>query len=189
MRPSLRQLLPSCSRPWPSAASGSQWPECFAPRSTSRRRTGLYLLLLLVSGMLAPLSKLPGWLAATSQVLPAAALADSLHRALSAGQAVTALVVVGARVLGGRRAGSRRRDVPMGVSRPDDSERADGSDRVSDRLTYVAVIGSGGAKDDSDTALTGSELADSQSSKDWQNRWAARSPTPVRFSCAADSEA
>lgn len=50
---------------------------------------GLYLLLLLVSGMLAPLSKLPGWLAATSRVLPAAALADSLHRALSAGQAVS----------------------------------------------------------------------------------------------------
>jgi ABC-2 type transport system permease protein len=51
---------------------------------------GLYLLLLLVSGMLAPLSKLPGWLAATARVLPAAALATSLHRALSAGQGVNA---------------------------------------------------------------------------------------------------
>jgi ABC-2 type transport system permease protein len=51
---------------------------------------GLYLLLLLVSGMLAPLSKLPGWLADIARVLPAGALADSLHRALSAGQGVDA---------------------------------------------------------------------------------------------------
>ena len=51
---------------------------------------GLYLLLLLVSGMLAPLSKLPGWLASISKALPAAPLADSLHRALSLGQDVKA---------------------------------------------------------------------------------------------------
>jgi ABC-2 type transport system permease protein len=51
---------------------------------------GLYLLLLLVSGMLAPLSKLPGWLADIAKALPAAALADSLHVALSAGHAVSA---------------------------------------------------------------------------------------------------
>ncbi len=50
---------------------------------------GLYLLLLLVSGMLAPLSKLPGWLADIAKALPAGALADSLHRAMSAGQGVT----------------------------------------------------------------------------------------------------
>lgn len=51
---------------------------------------GLYLLLLLVSGMLAPLSKLPGWLAGIAKALPAAPLADALHRALSAGQSVSA---------------------------------------------------------------------------------------------------
>jgi ABC-2 type transport system permease protein len=51
---------------------------------------GLYLLLLLVSGMLAPLSKLPGWLANIAKALPAAPLADSLHRALSLGQSPTA---------------------------------------------------------------------------------------------------
>ncbi len=51
---------------------------------------GLYLLLLLVSGMLAPLSKLPGWLAGIAKVLPAAPLADALHRALSSGQSVAA---------------------------------------------------------------------------------------------------
>ena len=39
---------------------------------------GLYLLLLLVSGMLAPLSKLPGWLAGIAKVLPAAPLSQTL---------------------------------------------------------------------------------------------------------------
>ena len=48
----------------------------------------LWLLLLLVSGMLAPLSKLPGWLAALAKVLPAAALADALHASLGLGAAV-----------------------------------------------------------------------------------------------------
>jgi ABC-2 type transport system permease protein len=49
---------------------------------------GLWLLLLLVSGMLAPLSKLPGWLQAVAKALPAAALADGLHRAVGLGTAV-----------------------------------------------------------------------------------------------------
>ena len=49
---------------------------------------GLWLLLLLVSGMLAPVSKLPGWLQGVSQALPAAALSDGLHRALGTGAAV-----------------------------------------------------------------------------------------------------
>jgi len=49
---------------------------------------GLWLVLLLVSGMLAPLSKLPGWLQAVSKVLPAAPLADGLHRALGLGTSV-----------------------------------------------------------------------------------------------------
>ena len=49
---------------------------------------GLWLLLLLVSGMLAPLSKLPGWLQGVAKVLPAAALADALHRAVSSGLGV-----------------------------------------------------------------------------------------------------
>jgi len=49
---------------------------------------GLWLLLLLVSGMLAPLSKLPSGLQAVAKSLPAAALSDALHRALGLGQAV-----------------------------------------------------------------------------------------------------
>jgi ABC-2 type transport system permease protein len=50
---------------------------------------GLYLLLLLVSGMLAPLSKLPVWLADLAKALPAAALSDALHAALSTNQGVS----------------------------------------------------------------------------------------------------
>lgn len=49
---------------------------------------GLWLLLLLVSGMLAPLAKLPGWLQGVAKVLPAAALADALHRAVGLGTSV-----------------------------------------------------------------------------------------------------
>jgi ABC-2 type transport system permease protein len=49
---------------------------------------GLWLLLLLVSGMLAPLSKLPGWLEEVAKLLPAAALARALHDALGIGGSV-----------------------------------------------------------------------------------------------------
>ena len=49
---------------------------------------GLWLLLLLVSGMLAPLSKLPAWLQELAKLLPAAALADALHRAVGLGTSV-----------------------------------------------------------------------------------------------------
>jgi ABC-2 type transport system permease protein len=49
---------------------------------------GLWLLLLLVSGMLAPLSKLPSGLQAVAKALPAAALADALHRALGLDRSV-----------------------------------------------------------------------------------------------------
>ncbi len=49
---------------------------------------GMWLVLLLVSGMLAPLSKLPGWLADVARALPAAPLAVGLHRALSVGNGV-----------------------------------------------------------------------------------------------------
>jgi ABC-2 type transport system permease protein len=49
---------------------------------------GLWLVLLLVSGMLAPLSKLPGWLQGVAKALPAAGLSEALHRALGLGTAV-----------------------------------------------------------------------------------------------------
>jgi ABC-2 type transport system permease protein len=49
---------------------------------------GLWLLLLLVSGILAPLSKLPGWMEEVSKLLPAAALSVALHQSLGRGRAV-----------------------------------------------------------------------------------------------------
>jgi ABC-2 type transport system permease protein len=51
---------------------------------------GLYLVLLLLGGMVIPLAKLPGGLRAVARVLPAAALSDALHGALSAGGSVPA---------------------------------------------------------------------------------------------------
>jgi len=43
---------------------------------------GLYLLLLLLGGMVVPLTKLPGWLRPLARALPAGALSDALHAAL-----------------------------------------------------------------------------------------------------------
>ena len=45
---------------------------------------GLYLLLLLLGGMVIPLAKLPGGLRAFARGLPAGALSDALHGALTA---------------------------------------------------------------------------------------------------------
>jgi ABC-2 type transport system permease protein len=63
---------------------------------------GLWLLLLLTSGMLAPLTKLPGGLQALSKALPAAALSEALHRAVGTGGPVPAWswIVLGAWALG-----------------------------------------------------------------------------------------
>jgi ABC-2 type transport system permease protein len=49
---------------------------------------GLYLVLLLLGGMIVPLSRLPSGLAAFSRVLPAAALSDGLHASLGTGASV-----------------------------------------------------------------------------------------------------
>lgn len=50
---------------------------------------GLWLVLLLVSGMLFPLGRLPVGLADAARALPAAALAEALHRSLSTAGAVS----------------------------------------------------------------------------------------------------
>ncbi|MGA2836285.1 MAG: ABC transporter permease [Acidimicrobiales bacterium] len=50
----------------------------------------LFVVLLLLGGMLIPLSKLPGWLADLSRALPAAALSEALHGALGHGTPVSA---------------------------------------------------------------------------------------------------
>jgi ABC-2 type transport system permease protein len=49
---------------------------------------GLYLVLLLLGGMIVPISKLPGGLASFAKLLPAEALSAALHATLGAGSAV-----------------------------------------------------------------------------------------------------
>ncbi len=49
---------------------------------------GLYLLLLLLGGMIFPLSKLPAGLRYVAEALPAGALSDALHGSLTAGASV-----------------------------------------------------------------------------------------------------
>lgn len=49
---------------------------------------GLYLLLLLLGGMVFPLSRLPGPLRVVAEGLPSGALSDALHGALAAGAVV-----------------------------------------------------------------------------------------------------
>ncbi len=51
---------------------------------------GLYLVLLLLGGMVVPLSSLPAGLADLARLLPAAALSSGLHAALGTGTAVPA---------------------------------------------------------------------------------------------------
>jgi ABC-2 type transport system permease protein len=49
----------------------------------------LFVLLLLLGGMLIPLDKLPGWLAAVAEVFPASALANALQQCLEHGGSVS----------------------------------------------------------------------------------------------------
>lgn len=49
---------------------------------------GLYLVLLLLGGMVVPLSKLPGPVQGAARALPAAALSDALHATLATGSSV-----------------------------------------------------------------------------------------------------
>jgi ABC-2 type transport system permease protein len=49
---------------------------------------GLYLVLLLLGGMVVPVSKLPGGVATVAKLLPAEALSASLHAALGSASAV-----------------------------------------------------------------------------------------------------
>ena len=69
---------------------------------------GLYLVLLLLGGMVVPLSKLPGGLAAAARALPAAGLSDALHGSLGAGGSVPAeaWIVLGAWALAAAAAAS-----------------------------------------------------------------------------------
>jgi ABC-2 type transport system permease protein len=65
--------------------------------TTLAAANGLYLVLLLLGGMVIPVTKLPGALRAVARALPAAALSDALHGALATGASVPgrAWVVLG----------------------------------------------------------------------------------------------
>jgi ABC-2 type transport system permease protein len=56
--------------------------------ATLAAANGLYLVLLLLGGMVIPLSKLPGGLRAVARALPSGALSDALHAALGSGASV-----------------------------------------------------------------------------------------------------
>jgi ABC-2 type transport system permease protein len=58
--------------------------------TTLAAANGLYLVLLLLSGMLIPLGELPAAVASVARVLPSGALADALHAALGGGGSVPA---------------------------------------------------------------------------------------------------
>lgn len=53
--------------------------------TTLAAANGLWLVLLLVSGMVVPFSSLPGWLQGIAKALPSGALADGARHALSGG--------------------------------------------------------------------------------------------------------
>ena len=76
--------------------------------TTLAAANGLYVLLLLVGGMVFPLTSLPGWLQGFSRLLPPASLADLLHGALGpAGVPTRAWVVLAAWAVIGPIAASR----------------------------------------------------------------------------------
>jgi ABC-2 type transport system permease protein len=69
---------------------------------------GLYLVLLLLGGMVVPISKLPSGVASVAKLLPADALSAALHAALGTGRGRADRVLGGAGRLGrGRPAGGR----------------------------------------------------------------------------------
>jgi len=52
---------------------------------------GLYIVLLLLGGMVVPVTKLPGWVDSVAKLLPADALSAGLHAALGSGGSVPGL--------------------------------------------------------------------------------------------------
>ena len=88
-RPSATGMLPGLVAVLLGTAAFAGLGMCMAGRWKAELvlagANGLYLVLLLVSGMMIPLSKLPGPLRAAAHLLPSAALAELLHGTLTAG--------------------------------------------------------------------------------------------------------
>ena len=88
-RPSASGMLPGLVAVLLGTAAFAGLGMCMAGRWKAELvlagANGLYLVLLLVSGMMIPLSKLPGPLRAVAHLLPSAALAELLHATLTTG--------------------------------------------------------------------------------------------------------
>lgn len=72
------------------AGIGMTMAGMWSAEKTLAGANGLYLILLLISGMVIPLTKLPAAARAVARLLPSAALADILHGALTVGGTVPA---------------------------------------------------------------------------------------------------
>ena len=77
---------------------------------------GLYLVLLLIGGMVVPLSELPSGLRFVAELLPSGALAQALVGTLSAAHTVPDEGVDRAGGVGRRRPAGRRPHLPLGVA-------------------------------------------------------------------------
>ena len=93
-RPSAGGMLPGLVAVLLGTAAFSGLGMCMAGRWKAELvlagANGLYLVLLLVSGMMIPLSKLPGPLRVAAHLLPSAALAELLHATLTTGASTPA---------------------------------------------------------------------------------------------------
>ena len=87
---------------------------------------GLYLILLLLGGMIVPLSKLPSGLASFAKLLPAAALSTALHATLGNRWPGARRVVGRAGGLGRRRPAGGRAHVPLGMRARSSAVNEDG---------------------------------------------------------------
>ncbi len=76
---------------------------------------GLYLILLLLGGMVVPISKLPSGLADFAKLLPAEALSAALHATLGQGLVGAGRILGGVGGVGGGGAGRRGPHVPLGM--------------------------------------------------------------------------
>ena len=104
-----------CSAPSRSPVSGLLMAGALPALTTLAAANGLYLLLLLIGGMVIPLTKLPSGLRALAGWLPAGCPVRRVARGSARSRDARPGVARAGRV-GGGRAGSRGRHLPLGVT-------------------------------------------------------------------------